>query len=121
MAPTQRRQLFAGNLGAVAARPTRELCERRRTAARRQNNDVNALYPSREQEGILSRVRDAGRGDVDRGKAWTFEFPNDGRTDRTAIVALRADVQVGRRERNEKHKRERRYARNDLTVERHSQ
>jgi hypothetical protein len=117
MAPTHRRQFRCWNLCAAAGWPERRLCDGGRAAARRQNDENDALE-LRRALGWLLEVDNACRCDGDRGSARTFQLANDRRTDRAAVVAFRPDVQVCRRNRHEKHKRERRYARNDRTVER---
>jgi hypothetical protein len=88
---------------AAAGWPTRALCEARRTAARRQD-DLNDAHNMRRSWRSLPEIRDAGRRNNSRNRAWTFELANDRGTNRARFIGVETGVQVGRRDRHQDRK-----------------
>jgi hypothetical protein len=78
---------------APAGRPTRWLCEARRTAARRQNDKGGRLYLRRDSKWARKVVNADGR-DGNRRGAGTFEFADEGGADRASLIGIEADMQV---------------------------
>jgi hypothetical protein len=46
--------------------------------------------------GLLPEIGDAGRRDDNRRRAWTFELPDNGHVYGTAMIAIGADMDMGR-------------------------
>ena len=76
---------------AAAGRPTRSLCEARWAAARRQNDEGEALYVRRDWKRARE-VGDADGRDSNRGSAGTFKLADEGGADRASLIGVEADV-----------------------------
>ena len=76
---------------AAAGRPTRSLCEARRAAARRQNDEGVGLYVRRDSKWVRE-VGDADGRDSNRGSAGTFKFADEGGADRASVIGVEANV-----------------------------
>ena len=85
--------------------PTHALGGARRAAAWRQSDSSDA-HNMRRSSRSLPEIRDAGRRNDSRKRAWTFELANDRSTNRACFVGVETSVQVGRRDRHEDRKRD---------------
>jgi hypothetical protein len=85
--------------------PTHALGGARRTAAWRQS-DSNDAHNMPRSTRSLPEIRDAGRRNDSRKRAWTFELANDCSTNRACFVGVETDVQVRCGDRHENRKRD---------------
>jgi hypothetical protein len=106
-------------LYAAAGRPDRGLCEVRRAAARRQDDEDGTRYLWRDLE-LVPKVRDADGRDGHRRRAWTFELADNGHVYCAAIIAIGVDMNMGRGAKDEHQEGDRGNRSDERTVARKS-